>query len=99
MAFMRSRLFSRQRAVELAAVNLFSDRAEVGHIRRNGSERPGVDVFAQFPHPSDPVVTLQRLPHELHLEPIRCSTLLPAPQYQLQLLYAPDVPHPHMNSA
>jgi MSHA biogenesis protein MshI len=99
MAFMRSRLFSRQRAAELAAVNLFSDRAEVGHIRRNGSERPVVDVCAQFPNAGDPMETLQRLRRELHLERFNCSTLLRARQYQLQLIDAPNVPEAEMKSA
>src|SRR5260221_2665326 len=62
---MRS-LFSRPRAAELAAVNLYSDRAEVGHIRRNGSERPVVDVCAQFLLAGDPVETLQRMRSEEH---------------------------------
>jgi MSHA biogenesis protein MshI len=99
MIFMRSLLFSRQRAVELAAVNLFSDRAEVGHIRRNGSERPVVDVCAQFPSAGDHVETLQRLRRELHLDRFRCSTVLPARQYQLQLLDAPGVPDAEVKSA
>lgn len=92
-------LFSRQQAAELAAVNLFSDRAEVGHIRRNGSERPVVDVCAQFPNASDPVETLQRLRREFHLARFRCSTVLPARQYQLQLVDAPNVPEAEMKSA
>jgi MSHA biogenesis protein MshI len=96
---MRSRLLSRQRAAELAAVNLFNDRAEVGHIRRNGSGRPVVDVCAQFPNAGDPVEALQRLRRELHLERFRCSTLLPARQYQLQLIDAPNVPEAEMKSA
>src|SRR5258706_12049535 len=95
---MRS-LFSRPRAAELAAVNLYSDRAEVGHIRRNGSERPVVDVCAQFPLAGDPVETLQRLRRELHLERFSCATLLPARQYQLQLIDAPNVPAAEMKSA
>src|ERR1700704_3127621 len=99
MAFMRPGLFSRQRAVELAAVNLFSNRAEVGHIRRNGSERPIVDVCAQFPNTGDPVETLQRLRRELHLERFSCATLLPSRQYQVQLIDAPNVPEAEMKSA
>lgn len=96
---MRSSLFSRPHAVELAAMNLYSDRAEVGRIRRNGSERPVVDVCAQFPNAGDPVEMLQRLRRELHLERFRCSTLLPARQYQLQLIDAPNVPEEEMKSA
>ena len=96
---MRSRLFSKQRAAELAAVNLYSDRIEVGHIRRNGSERPVVGMCAQLPNAGDPVETLQRLRRELHLERFSCSTLLPARQYQLQLVDAPNVPDAEMKSA
>lgn len=95
---MRS-LFSRPQAVELAAVNLYSDRAEVGHIRRNGSERPVVDVCAQIPSAGDPVETLQRLRRDFHLERYGCATLLPARQYQMQLIDAPSVPEAEMKSA
>ena len=96
---MRSLFSSRPRTAELAAVNLYGDRAEVGHVRRNGSERPLVDVCAQFPNTGDPVETLQRLRRELHLERFSCSTLLPASQYQLQLIEAPNVPEAEMKSA
>ena len=92
-------LFSRPRTAELAAVNLFSDRAEVGHIRRNGSERPVVQVCTQFPDVGDPVELLQRLRRELHLDRFSCSTLLPSRQYQLQLVDAPNVPDAEMKSA
>src|SRR5258706_6571134 len=98
MASMRS-LFSRQQAAELAAVNLYGDRAEVGHVRRNGSGRPVVNVCAQFPHAGDEVETLQRLRRELHLDRFSCVTLLPARQYQLQLIDAPAVPEAEMKSA
>jgi MSHA biogenesis protein MshI len=95
---MRS-LFSRPRAAELAAVNLYSDRAEVGRIRRNGSERPVVNVCAQVAHAGDPIDTLQRLRRDFHLERFSCATLLPARQYQLQLIDAPNVPEAEMKSA
>ena len=91
--------FSRARAVELAAVNLYSDRAEVGHIRRNGSERPIVEVCAQVPSTGDGVEALQRLRREMHLDRFSCSNLLPARQYQMQLIDAPNVPDAEMKSA
>jgi MSHA biogenesis protein MshI len=95
---MRS-LFSRTPAAELAAVNLYRDRAEVGHIRRNGSERPVVDVCSQFPNAGNDVETLQGLRREFHLDRYSCSTLLPARQYQLQLIDAPNVPEAEMKAA
>ncbi|MBI3529790.1 MAG: agglutinin biogenesis protein MshI [Betaproteobacteria bacterium] len=92
-------LFSRQRAAELAAVNLYGNRAEVGQVRRNGSGRPVVNVCAQFPNVGDEVETLQRLRREAHLDRFSCATLLPARQYQLQLIDAPNVPEAEMKSA
>ena len=92
--------FARQRAVELAAVNLYRDRVEVGHIRRNGSERPNVALCGQFPCGEDHGDALRRARRELHLDRLRCSTLLSARQYQLQLLDAPpSVPEAEMKSA
>ncbi len=95
---MRS-LFSRQQAAELAAVNLFGDRAEVGQVRRNGSGRPVVNVCTHFSNTGDEVETLQRLRRELHLDRFMCATLLPARQYQLQSIDAPNVPEAEMKSA
>ena len=83
----------------MAAVNLYGDRAEVGHVRRNGSERPVVQLCAQFPNAGNGVETLQRLRRELHLERYGCSSLLPSRQYQLQLIDAPNVPDAEMKSA
>src|SRR6266853_5414959 len=94
------RFFTRQRAVELAAVNLYRDRVEVGHIRRNGAERPVVALCRHFPNGDSPAEALQQARRELHLERFRCSTLLPARQYQLQLLDAPPgVPDAEMKAA
>jgi MSHA biogenesis protein MshI len=94
------RFFARQRTAELAAVNLYRDRVEVGHIRRNGAERPVVALCRHFPNGDDPAEALQRARRELHLNRFRCSTLLPARQYQLQLLDAPPgVPDAEMKSA
>ena len=95
---MRS-LFSRKPATELAAVNLYGNRAEVGYVRRNGSGRPVVNVCAHFPNAGDEVETLQRLRRELHLDRFSCATLLPARQYQMQLIDAPNVPEAEMKSA
>ena len=96
---MRPRLFSKQRATELAAVNLYGDRIEVGHVRRHGSERPIVGICAQLPNAGDAVESLQSLRRELHLERFSCSTLLPARQYQMQLVDALNVPDAEMKSA
>jgi MSHA biogenesis protein MshI len=99
MAFMRSLFSSKQRTVELAAVNLFTNRTEVARVYRNGSERPVVGMCAQFPGVSEDADTLQRLRRELHLDRYSCATLLPARQYQLQLIDAPNVPEAEMKSA
>ncbi len=92
--------FTRQRAVDLAAVNLYSDRVEVGQIRRNGSERPVVTLCGHIPGTADHGEALQRARKEMHLDRFRCSTVLPARHYQLQLLDAPPgVPDAEMKSA
>ena len=95
---MRS-LFSRHRATELAMVNIYADRVEVGHIRRNGSERPVVAFFGQISS-TDHAQTLQKVRRDFRLQQFRCSTLLSARQYQLQLLDAPaGVPEAEIKSA
>lgn len=95
---MRS-LFSRHRATELAVVNIYPDRVEVGHIRRNGSERPIVAFFGQISS-ADHAQTLQKVRRDFRLQQFRCGTLLSARQYQLQLLDAPaGVPEAEIKSA
>jgi MSHA biogenesis protein MshI len=95
---MRS-LFSRQRATELAVVNLYGDRVEVGHIRRNGSDRPVVALFGHFSS-TDHAQTLPKVRRDFRLQQFRCATLLSARQYQLQLLDTPpSVPEAEMKSA
>lgn len=98
MATVRS-IFSKREAGELAAVNLCAGRVEIAKVRRNGAERPVVELCSAHPYGSGQAETLQRLRRELHLERFRCSTLLPAPQYQLQLLDAPNVPDAELKSA
>ncbi len=95
---MRS-IFSKRESGELAAVNLCAGRIEIANVRRNGAERPVVEFFSVHPSGNDEAETLQRLRRELHLERFRCATLLPALQYQLQLLDAPNVPDAELKSA
>ena len=89
-------IFSKSESGELAAVNLFAGRVECARVSRNGAERPVVEFCSGHPYEAD---TLQHLRRELHLKRFRCSTLLPAPQYQLQLLDAPNVPDAELKSA
>ena len=98
MATVRS-IFSKRESGELAAVNLCAGHFEIASVRRNGAERPVVEFCSARPSGSDQAETLQRLRRELHLERFRCATLLPAAQYQLQLLDAPNVPDAEMKSA
>src|SRR3954471_16507620 len=92
--------FAKQRTAELAVVNLYSDRVEVGHIERIGRERPVVSLCRHIPSAQDPGETLQNARRELNLDRFRCATVLPAHQYQLQLLDAPaTVPDAEMKSA
>ena len=98
MATVRS-IFSKRDAGELAAVNICGGRVEIARVARNGAERPVVEFCSAHPSENDQVETLQSLRRELHLERFRCSTLLPAPQYQMQLLDAPNVPDAELKSA
>jgi MSHA biogenesis protein MshI len=92
--------FAKHRTAELAVVNLYSDRVEVGHIQRNGRERPLVSLCRHMPSGHDPAETLQKARRELNLDRFRCATVLPARQYQVQLVDAPaTVPDVEMKSA
>src|SRR3954452_14282638 len=92
--------FAKQRTAELAVVNLYSDRVEIGHIERTGRERPVVSLCRHIPSAQDPGETLQNARRELNLDRFRCATVLPAHQYQLQLVDAPaTVPDAEIKSA
>jgi MSHA biogenesis protein MshI len=92
--------FAKQRTAELAVVNLYSDRVEVGHIERNGRERPVVSLCRHMPCGQDPGETLQKARRELNLDRFRCATVLAAHQYQVQLVDAPaTVPDAEIKSA
>ncbi len=80
-------------------MNLCADRVEIANVHRNGAGLPVVERCSAHPIGRDLAETLQRLRRELRLERFRCATLLPAPQYQLQLLDAPNVPDAELKSA
>ena len=92
-------IFSRREFGELAAVNLCAGRVEIANVRRNGAGLPIVEFCSAHPSGKDVAETLQRLRRERHLERFRCATLLPAPQYQLQVVDAPNVPDAELKSA
>jgi len=98
MATVRS-IFSKRESGELAAVMLYAARVEVAKVQRSGAERPVVEFCSAHPSGSDEVETLQHLRREFRLDRFRCATLLPATQYQLQLLDAPNVPDAELKSA
>ena len=98
MATVRS-IFSKRDGGELAAVNICGGRIEIARVARNGAERPVVEFCSAHGFEQHQVETLQALRRELHLERFRCSTLLSAPQYQTQLLDAPNVPDAELKSA
>lgn len=98
MAMVRS-IFSKRESGELAVVNLYASGVEVARVRRNAAAHPVVEFCSARPCASDQAETLQSLRRELHLERFRCATLLPAAQYQLQLLDAPNVPDAEMKAA
>lgn len=96
---MRSLFSSRRQGADLAAVVLYGDRVEAAHVQRNGPEHPRVDLYAQVPLAGMEGEALQKLRRELNLDRFQCSTVLPARQYQMQLLDAPNVPEPELKSA
>ena len=80
-------------------MNLCAGRVEIANVRRNGAGLPIVEFCSAHPSGKDVAETLQRLRRERHLERFRCATLLPAPQYQLQVVDAPNVPDAELKSA
>lgn len=92
-------LFSRKAAGNLTAVNLYDNRIEVARVRRDLGERPIVEVCGQYSNEGQQADRLQRVRRELRLDRFRCSTMLPAGRYQMQVVEAPNVPETELKSA
>ena len=91
-------MLGRSKDSGLMAVQLHPDRVDVARVTRNGA-RPRVELCASFQRRVSELETLSELRRQLHLDRYRCTTLLSAGDYQLQLLDAPNVPAEEVKSA
>ncbi|MEX0958090.1 MAG: agglutinin biogenesis protein MshI [Burkholderiales bacterium] len=83
----------------LVALNLRPDRVEVARISRGDGARATVELCTSFRKQGSDEDALLRLRREMNLDRFRCATLLPAGDYQMQLIDAPNVPQEETKSA
>ncbi|MGH8678427.1 MAG: agglutinin biogenesis protein MshI [Burkholderiales bacterium] len=88
-----------RKASGLVAVSLQSDRVDVARVRREGDRHPIVELCTSFPKHGSDAETLEKLRRELNLSRSPCTCLLPARQYQLQVIDSPSVPEAELKSA
>ena len=81
------------------ALSVHADRVDLVHAKRTVGGRPELALCDSFRKEGSDVDTLTRLRRELTLEQYRCTTLLPANEYQLHQIEAPSVPAAEMKSA
>jgi MSHA biogenesis protein MshI len=91
-------MLGRSKDSGLMAVQLHPDRVDVARVTHNGA-RHRVELCASFQRRATELETLSELRRQLHLDRYRCTTLLSAGDYQLQLLDAPNVPAEEVRAA
>ena len=92
-------MLGRKQNPGLAAIQVRKDRIDVANVSRNSGARPMVDSCVSFRRDGDDPDILSRVRREAHLDKFRCSTLLAAGEYQLQVLEAPSVPQAEVKQA
>jgi MSHA biogenesis protein MshI len=81
------------------AVALHPDRIDVARVEKRTSGRPAVRVCESMASNGSPAEALSRLRRSLKPRGLRCTSLLGAGQYQMQLVEAPAVPAAEVKQA
>jgi MSHA biogenesis protein MshI len=84
---------------EWLSVGVYADRIDVAHVQRTGAGRAVVRVCESFSKTSGDTEALKALARTLRPNRFRCSHLLQASEYQMQLVEAPNVPAVELKSA
>ena len=91
----------RKRAARRGAVAVcfHTGRVDLARVQRGDGAQPIVDLCASLPVEETEAETLTDLRRDYHLARIPCVTLMPAADYQLQVMEAPEVPEAELRSA
>lgn len=92
-------LTTKRRQPGWLALGWHGDSIDLVHVTRGAGRKPAVGLCASFRKEGSEAVTLARLRKSLKLDRYRCTTLLPAHQYQMHYLDAPAVPPAEVKAA
>jgi len=96
---MLSRINGKRRPADWLAVVFSADRVEVAQVDQGSGSRPAVTICDSYARGAVDVDTLRRLGKSLRVHRYRCSSLLRAGEYQMQLVEAPNVPAAEVKAA
>ncbi len=96
---MISRFGRNNRTADWLAVALSADRVEVAQVEHRAGSRPAVRLCDSYARKGTEIEALKRLQKSLRADRYRCSSLLRAGEYQMQLIEAPNVPAEEMKAA
>jgi len=81
------------------AIGLYKSRIDVAHVERGSTGLPVVELCESYAKKGADADTLKSLVRSLRPARFRCSNMLAAPDYQMQLVEAPAVPAAEVKSA
>jgi MSHA biogenesis protein MshI len=87
------------RGQDWLSLGIYPDRVDVAQVERRTSGRPLVQSCESYTKRSGDLETLRSVARTLRPGRFRCSAMLEASDYQIQLVEAPNVPHEELKSA
>jgi len=81
------------------AVGIYADRMDLVRVERRSSGRPVVQLCESYAKRGGDLETLKAVGRAVRAERFRCSTMLEASDYRMQLIEAPAVPRSELKAA
>ena len=81
------------------AVGVYEQRIDVAQVERAAAGRPAVQICESYARKGSEVESLKSVARAVRPNRFRCSAMLDAADYQIQLVEAPSVPREEMKSA
>src|SRR4249920_2017689 len=93
-------LVGRERGVgNWLAVGVYGQRIDIAQVERAAVGRPVVQICESYARKGSEVESLKSVARAVRPNRFRCSAMLDAADYQMQLVEAPSVPSQEMKSA
>lgn len=86
-------------ATDWLSVAVYADRMDVAQVERRAAGRPAVHICESYSKKGGDVETLKSMARAVRPNRFRCTAMLDAADYQIQLVEAPSVPPEELKSA